>query len=101
MILKEKRRAGEEMFSIMMNEVKITLDEFREYMNLKTQDRLLDEQLNKMEFMSGLSVLELSQMDLKSFSIDDSDPQIDKLTFTFNLPKKELRKKWGFDVGDD
>lgn len=43
MILKEKRRAGEEMFSIMMNEVKITLDEFREYMNLKTQDRLLDE----------------------------------------------------------
>lgn len=40
-------------------------------------------------------------MELKAYSIDDSDSQIDKLTFTFSLPKKELRKKWGFDIGDE
>lgn len=43
MILGEKRRAGKEMFSLMGNKVEISLDEFKEYMSLKNQDRLLDD----------------------------------------------------------
>ena len=80
----------------MGSKIEITLEEFKEYMTLKTQDNLLDKQLSKMEFMSGLSILELCQMDPKFFSIDDSDNYIDKIIFKFDLPKKHLRKKLDF-----
>ena len=44
--------------------------------------------------MSELYILDLCDMELKQYSVDDSNNQIDKLTFVFNLTKKDLRKKW-------
>ena len=41
------------------NKIKITLEEFKEYISLKAKDDLINKQLCKMEFISGLSIVEL------------------------------------------
>ena len=55
----------------MKNKVEITLDEFKEYMDLKSQANLHSSQIDKMMFMSNLSFMDLCEMAVQECSIID------------------------------
>ena len=75
------------------NEVEITLDEFKEYMDLKGHFNSHSELMDKVISMSGLDFMDLCCMDLKECSIDDSDPRYDEYTFKFTLLKASKKNQ--------
>ena len=85
----------------MENYVKISLEEFNEYVNLKNKEACISKHIENALFMSSLDVSDLRDMELKEFHIDRSDAQNDFLTFTFSLVKNDLRKKWDNDIIED
>ena len=73
----------------MKDKVDISVEEFNEYMQLKSCDVIFNNNLADMIFMSGLPLDYLLDMKLHEYYLDDSDTNYDMYIFKFKLLKKK------------
>ena len=77
------------MLEFMTDKVEISLEEFKEYMNLKSQNNLINEQLKDLVLMSDMQLEELCQLNLIEFRKEGDIPAQERFIFSFQKSKKK------------
>lgn len=77
----------------MLDKVEISVEEFNEYMRLKTYNEIFNNKLEDMIFMSGLPLEDIIEMKLHSYSLKDNDSDYVSHIFQFNLLNKQKKNR--------